>query len=180
MTPASGEEPELRSHPVDYEIDDLLALSKLVPRSKMQMARIAAGSLVILLFFAIIVEAWSLTGIVDWPALGAAFFVSVLLLLFANRRFRAWMLVRVARRNPLYAPPSYAITPGALRISSARGTSDVLWTAFPDVKRAGDRLFIFMSKRQAFIIPRRAFDSDEQFEAFAAAAHERWEARHTP
>jgi hypothetical protein len=52
---------------------------------------------------------------------------------------------------------------------------DARWTAFTEIKRAGDRLFAFMNHRQAYVVPRRAFDSDEQFNAFANAAQERWE-----
>ena len=104
--------------------------------------------------------------------------VASVLLLFSHRQFRAWLFIRFAKRGALYAPPSYAITPGALRISSEKGVSDVRWTAFLDVRRSDDRLFIFMSKRQAFIIPRRAFDSDQDFEAFVTAAEQRWEMRH--
>ena len=174
-----SDEPELKSHPVDHNIDDLLALSKLVPRSARHMLRVAGSAIVIVTFFLIIVDAWQLTGIVDWPALDAALFVSILLLMFSNRRFRAWMWLRLVQRSPLHAAHAYAITPGGLKVSSEKSASEIRWTAVLDVKRTADRLFVFMAKRQAFIIPRRAFDSDDQFEAFAAAAQERWEMRHT-
>jgi hypothetical protein len=65
-----------------------------------------------------------------------------------------------------------------LRVSSPKSRSEIRWTAFPDVRRTDDRLFVFMTKRTVFIIPRRAFDSDSDFEAFAAATHNSWEQRH--
>jgi hypothetical protein len=60
------EEPELRSHPVSYDLDDVIALSKLTPRGPLQMLRVASGAIVILFTFTIVAEVWSLTGIVDW------------------------------------------------------------------------------------------------------------------
>ena len=173
-----SEEPELRSKPVNYDLDDLVALSKLVPRRPLHMFRIAAGALVILLLFTTLVEAWSLTGFVDWPALFAGFFVALLLLLFSNRRFRSWLWLRVARRNPLYAPQTFSLTGDGLRVSSPKGMSELPWTTFRDVKCVDDRLFMFLSDRLAYVVPRRAFDSDAGFQAFAAAAQEGWAKRH--
>jgi len=170
--------PKLQSKAITYEIDDLIALSRLVPRSAIQNLRIAAGALIILLAFTMVAEAWSLTGLIDWTAIVTSVLVAALLLLFSNRQVRSRLWLRFARKSPLYSPHSYEITPGALRISSPKGASDVRWTVFPDVRRVGDRLFVFMTKRQAFIIPLRAFDSTGDFDAFAAAAHDCWEQRH--
>jgi len=170
-----SEQPELWSHPVTYEVDDLVALSKLVPRGPLQVFRLAAGVLVILLLFTTVGEAWALTGWVDWPALFACVFVAGILFLLTNRRVRAGLWLRIMRLGALHAAHSYAITPAALRISSSKGVFDARWTAFTEIKRAGDRLFAFMNHRQAYVVPRRAFDSDEQFNAFANAAQERWE-----
>ena len=108
----------------------------------------------------------------------AALVVAAAVFLFSNRRFRARMWLRIMKLSPLHAPHGYAITPAALRITSSKGVSDIRWSAFPDVKSSGERLFAFMSPRQAFIVPRRAFDSDEQFEAFSSAAEEHWEQSH--
>jgi hypothetical protein len=171
-------EAELRSNPVSYDIDDLIALSKIVPRARAQTYRIAAGAIVILLMLAMVAEAWPLTGLVDWPAVGASLFVASMILLVSNRRIRAWFWLRVARSNPFFVSHSFAITPGGLRVSSPRSRSEVQWAAFPDVKRVDDLLFVFTAKRQAFVIPRRAFESDAEFEAFAAVAQRCWEQRH--
>jgi len=172
------EEPELRSHPVTYDLDDIIALSKLVPRGPLQILRVAAGAIVILFAFIIVTEVWSLTGIIDWSAIMVCLFVAAILLFASNRRVRARFWLRITRLSPLHAAHSYSITPATLRINSSKGQFDVRWTAFTEVKRTTDRLFAFMNHRQAYVVPRRAFDSDEQFEAFAAAAQERWEQSH--
>jgi YcxB-like protein len=104
--------------------------------------------------------------------------VAAILLFVSNRRVRARFWLRVVRLSPLHSEHSYAITPATLQISFPKGVFDVRWTAFTDIKRTADRLFEFMNHRQAYVVPRRAFDSDEQFNAFVAAAQENWEQSH--
>lgn len=166
---------ELESIPVRYDVDDLVALSKLVGRSPRQIIRLCAGAVLILLLFGMFAEVWALTGLIDWPSLLVIGVVAAAALILSNRRVRAHMWLKIAARSPLFGPHSYAIGASALRISSPRTSSEVKWSAFTDVKRTGDRLFLFMSRRQAFIIPARAFHRNEQFEEFAAAAIDRWE-----
>ena len=166
---------ELQSDPVRYEVDDLVALSKLVGRSPQHVVRMAAGGILILLVCAILAEVWALTGLIDWASLSLITIVAFALLIFSNRRLRASMWLRIAARSPLSGPHSYAISASGLRISSPRSASEVRSSAFLDVKRVDDRLFLFMSRRQAFIVPSRAFTSEEEFEAFTAAALECWE-----
>jgi hypothetical protein len=169
------EESELRSHPVDYELDDIVALSKQVPRSPASMARILIVSIVILLMVPIIVQVWWLTGMFDWLSLGIFLILPLAVLLLSNRRVRARLRLMAIRQSPLHAAQSYEITPAALRISSSKGVFDLRWTAFANLKRSADRLFAFVNHPNAYVVPRRAFDSDEQFDAFATAALERWE-----
>jgi acid phosphatase family membrane protein YuiD len=170
--------PELRSHPVTYDLDDLLALSKLTPRSAVQVFRLVAGAVVLLFALIMVVEVWSLTGIIDWMAITTFLFVGVIVLVLSSRRVRAQFWLRVMRLGALHSAHSYAVTPSALRISSSKGVFDARWTAFTDVKRTADRLFAFMNHRQAYVVPRRAFDSDEQFDAFATSAVQCWEQSH--
>jgi len=173
-----SEESELRSKPFNYELDDLVALSKLVGPSRRRMFLVGAGGIVILAVFAMVVQIYSMTGFIDWTAIAVCLFAAVLMVVFTDPRMRSRFWLRLVKRGPFYAPHSYAILPAGLRISSPKSVSDIRWSALPDVKRAGDRLFLFMTKRQAFIIPRRAFDSDEEFKRFITAAEERWKAHH--
>lgn len=166
---------ELQSHAVTYDLDDLVELSKLVPRGPVQVLRLTAAGIAVLFALTIVGEVWSLTGIIDWWAITVFLFAGVAVLFISNRKVRARFWLRVIRQSPLHAAHSYAVTPAGLRISSPKGVFNVRWTSFPEVKRTVDRLFVFMSPRQAYVIPRRAFDSDEQFEAFVSAAEKEWE-----
>lgn len=172
------EEPPLRSKPVTYDADDIIALSKLVPRTPVHIFRIAAGSIVILLMLLVVAEAYALTGMVDWPAIVACLFVAGMVLMLTNRRFRANIWLKLQKRSALHDGHVFEIGPGALLIISPKARSEIPWTTFIDMKVADSRLFLFMSKRLAYVIPRRAFDSDREFEAFTAAARGYWEQRH--
>jgi hypothetical protein len=173
-----SDEPELRSHPVMYDLDDLVALSKLTPRGPLQILRLCAAGIVIIFALTMVGEVWSLTGVIDWTGLISLLFVLVIVLVVCSRRMRARFWLRIMSFSALHSAQSFAITPVALRVSSSKGVFDARWSAFTDIKRSADRLFAFMNHRQAYVVPRRAFDSDEQFQAFAAAAQERWEQSH--
>jgi hypothetical protein len=172
------EGPVLRSKPINYDVDDLVALSKLVPRGPIQMLRLAGGAVVILLVVTITAEAWALTGFIDWSALVIGLVLGGLIMLLSSRRVRARLWIWLRRKSPLYAPQAFEIGSSGLRIHSTKFNSEIPWTTFRDVKIADGRLFVFMTERLAYIVPRRAFDSDAEFDAFAGAAHDAWEQRH--
>lgn len=173
-----SEERSLRSNPINYDVDDLVALSRLVPRGPIHMLRFVAGAVVVLLIVTITAEAWALTGFIDWSALAIGLFLGGLIMLVSSRPMRARLWLRIMRRSPLYAPQIFEVAPSGLRVSSPKLNSEIPWSTFRDVKRADCRLFIFMTQRLAYIVPRRAFDSDADFDDFAAAAHDAWERRH--
>jgi hypothetical protein len=170
--------PTLRSKPINYDLDDLIALSNLVPRTAIHVLRMAAAAIVILLVATIVFEAWALTGMIDWPSLVAGLFVAILIFVISNRRFRAWMWLRLRKRSALYAPSLFELVPGAFRVSSSKLSSEIPWTTIRDVQQMDGRLFVFVTKRLAYIVPRRAFDTDQEFNAFVAAALDAWEQRH--
>ena len=170
--------PELRSHPVNYDVDDLMALSRLVPHGPVQILRMTGAIVVILLVVTVIFEAWALTGFVDWTSLMIGLIIGSLILLFSSRRVRAKLWLKIARRSPLHAAQSFLLAPSALQIASAKATIEIPWTTFRNLKVAEERLFIFMTKRLAYIVPRRAFDSEADYIAFVEAAQQYWAQRH--
>jgi len=172
------EDRELRSHPVDHELDDIVALSRQIPRSPAQIGRIVIGAIILVLMLPILAQFWLLTGTLDWLTLSTFLIIPLAFIIFANRRVRARFRLMAMRQNPLHAAHSYSITPTAFRISSSKGVFDLRWTAFANIKRSDDRLFAFVNSRNAYIVPRRAFDTDEQFEEFGNAALAFWEQSH--
>ena len=56
---------------------------------------------------------------------------------------------------------------------SSRTTETIcLWSAIDWISVTRDHLYFFLDTTQAFIVPRRAFESDERFQAFVAQARQ--------
>jgi hypothetical protein len=90
----------------------------------------------------------------------------------------AWALEKAARRDGLLREQVLTASHDVFRAESTRGKTEVRWSAIPWIVEGDGRLFVYSTSRLAFIIPRRAFGSDAEFGAFAAAAEERWRAHH--
>ena len=67
------------------------------------------------------------------------------------------------------------ISPDGLVATSPRGEAKLKWTSFARIVSAPDYLYFYLGKRIATIIPRRAFSSQAESEAFFRAAKE-WHA----
>jgi hypothetical protein len=52
------------------------------------------------------------------------------------------------------------------------------WSKIREVAVRGSRVFLFTTPRCAIIIPRRRFETEDDFHAFSSAAREHWEQRH--
>ena len=104
--------------------------------------------------------------------------VTFLLLYRFGSDIRAWALEVAARRSGVLREQVMTVADGVFRAESERGKTEVRWTVIPRVQRAHERLFVFSTPYLAFIVPRRAFADEAAFDAFAAAAEERWTAHH--
>lgn len=108
--------------------------------------------------------------------------VLLLLIYLALHRFgsnlTAWTLARAIRREGLLRDQTMTVAEDCFRAESSRGKTEVRWSAIPRVHLDETRLFVFSTRRLVFIIPERAFDSREGFEAFGAAAQQRWKQHH--
>jgi hypothetical protein len=108
------------------------------------------------------------------PAVGVAIVLAALG--SATGRALTWRLR--LRRNRLYAPQTFVISDSAFQILSSTGELTLPWTSILSIKRANERLFLFITRYSAYIVPRRAFETEEEFANFAAAAAERWKSSH--
>jgi len=72
-----------------------------------------------------------------------------------------------------------AISDAGLRDSGSQGDSVTPWKAIREVTRSEDRLFIFTGPAEAHIVPRRAFGSAAEMEAFAKEVEGRRDAERT-
>ena len=90
----------------------------------------------------------------------------------------AWTIARLARQNDLLREQTMTVAEDCFRAESSRGKTEVRWSAIPRIHQEEARLFVYSTKRQAFIIPERAFANRDEFLAFADAANRRWKQHH--
>lgn len=85
----------------------------------------------------------------------------------------AWGRVQ---RAGLVGPQRAAIEAAGLRVTSAKGETMARWSGVGEVVRGPGAILVFVAPRVAFVVPRRAFEGDAAFDAFAEAAGARWRA----
>jgi hypothetical protein len=90
-------------------------------------------------------------------------------------RLHGEVAFRMARREGLLVPQRVELTGDGLKGTSEKGETLTRWSGVKEVVRTEGHVFIFISRRTAFMAPRRAFPSHADFDAFAreAAEHHR-------
>ena len=84
-----------------------------------------------------------------------------------------------AKRRGFLGPVQISISERGVSIESHKIDSLVRWPAIRRVRRFQNRLFLFLTATSAFVVPRRAFQSDTEFETFADEADKCWRSRLT-
>ena len=159
----------LRTLPVEYNVEDYVALGRLIRPNWRQPARIILFVAAAILIFLSVAQL-ALEMPVDWWDLAETVSICFLLLIFLSDGVQARLMRRQTRRNPLYAPQQFAAEDEGLRVSSAHGEAFTRWGSLDRMERQGDRLFFFVSKRCAYILPIRAFARQSEFDEFASFA----------
>ena len=165
--------------PFRYDRADFIALADLGrPRIVTWLFRVAwvlfaiAGLLIAVCVFAGCTRA--LIYLVPLAALLTAF----LLLHRHGAKLSGWAIGRAARRNGLLREQVMTVADDCFRAESSRGKTEIRWSAVPKIRETEGRLFVYLTRRQAFIVPRRAFEADDDFSAFAQAAKHHWKQHH--
>jgi hypothetical protein len=168
-------DPVLRSNAVDYTVEDLQALARHVEGSPVRHLRLLAFLLFVLAIPTIAFElSFAPSEFRLWP-IGLQLALGMIFWLMSSSRFRAHLWLNLASKSPLYAAHRFGVTSAAFLVMSDKVKSEVKWSAMPKVVLDDERLFLFMSGRFAYIVPRRAFDGEMDFQAFTASAMEEWE-----
>ena len=166
---------EYRPAEVTYSAADIATLNMMIWKFWLVFIAIITAVLIAVSIILPLLDGYSVAdsiSTVDWP------FTSVVILILI-----AWLVVvtvfgywRRARKG-LHGPIQFALTHEGLRFRSRQMEGVAFWQSIKSVKNKGGRLYLFISARVAFIIPRRAFDSEAAFDAFVAEAQERWQTR---
>jgi hypothetical protein len=159
--------------PVTYSLGDFYALT--VQGWRVWLGIVAAIALLLYLLpvALALADGWTLEwamATADWilPTIAIAFLIAFIVAIVA---IKYWLAVR----RGLIEPTTILATPDGLEIASARIHSSVKWAAITRIVRTRSRVFLFLAPRAAVISPRRSFDSDEQFEAWAVHAERLWQ-----
>ena len=170
---------EPQTLPFRYDRSDFVALAELGrPRIVSWLFRLAwalmalAGVLIVICLLA-----GSSRVLIYLPVL-AIILVAYLLLYRYGAHIGAWAIDRVARRDDLLREQRLTVADDCFRAESTRGKTEVRWSAIPRIQVEEPRLFVYSTRRQAFIIPRRAFASGADFDAFVQATQEHWKRHH--
>lgn len=94
----------------------------------------------------------------------------------------AWIILVVVfgywwrSRKGLLGPISFALSSEGVSFRNQKMNGLVFWSAIKSIRTKGNRTFLFISRRSAFIFPRRAFETETDFRAFTATAQDYWSA----
>ena len=165
--------------PVLYDRGDYAALQKLAAPRALPLLMFAAVILLLIIFLLMLLL-YLLAGRVLWRetivALGALGVFTLLAGWIPGLKVRLTM--HAARDTGAALAQTFTIEDEFWRAESDRGITKSRWSAVPRIERDQQRLFVFNGPRTAFIVPRRVFASDAEFEAFVAAVEERWKRVH--
>ena len=169
---------QFRCKPFNVDLDDLVALAGQVDQSSMRWFRWGAVAILLLVAVTVVLEQTAERPYLDWTLVGVGLFCALGTLVVSSVRFRGWLWLKFARRRPLHGPQTYALLSDGVQISAEKGKTEIPWTSLHHVTCEEGRLFLFLAERLAFVVPRRAFDSDAEFEAFAGEVQTQWKKLH--
>lgn len=75
------------------------------------------------------------------------------------------------RRSKFGGTQQVALSPEMLLVSGPLGDTRVPWAMVENVRVVGDTLLLYLTRRSAFLVPARCFESAAAFDQFAASAN---------
>ncbi len=95
----------------------------------------------------------------------------IALVYFSSNRLAERSIARAVRHDPaLQDKRSVSLSPEALSAGTAGNTRTFPWSAVARIVEEGDEAFLFVSEKEALIVPKRAFADAGQFKAFVDTA----------
>ena len=111
-----------------------------------------------------------------WTLVGLAVFEGFLITFFVGnpRKFLARRVRRFVaapqNKKRFTGWRKCSIAPDGVRLRQEEGSMTLKWTAVLRIAQNDDYVFLYTTSRNALIVPRRPFASDEQFQQFVATA----------
>ena len=110
-----------------------------------------------------------------WPLFIGPVLFAVFAVPYINWRTRtaARRLLGEGRNEGFYGECEVILEPEGIRETRPSGSTTRNWSAVERVAVTPQHLFVYTSGIEAFVVPRRAFDTDADFSRFASAIAER-------
>jgi len=161
---------------VTYSAADIAAMNLALWKFWLSLIAILAAVLVAVPVVLVVIDGYPLVGsiaAVDWPFTGIVMLFVVIWLIVATVLKYWW-----SGRSGLLGPIQFSLTREGVSFRNRQVEGVAFWTTIRAVESAGNRVFLFINRRTAFIVPRRAFESDTDFGTFVSEAKRLWESNH--
>ena len=159
---------------VTYSAGDLLALNLVIWPFWVSVLAVIAALLVFVPMILLLISGYPLGDSIvafDWSFAGLVLLILIGWLIAASVFGYVWR-----RWKGLHGPIVFALTEVGVNFRDRQMEGVVYWDGIKSVRLQGGRIFLFVGRKSALIIPRRAFGSNAEFDAFVSAAKERWKA----
>ena len=165
------------SEPLIYNRDDFVALARQIRQERMQLYSHIAIGLVGLMIVTFGLN-WLIGLALPWWQVGLGLIAAALLWALASPQVQGLLIRYSAHRMRNLDPLSFAVVAEGFEARSDRGHSLVKWSAVHSIAVDDARLFVLILRDSAYIVPRRAFAADADFDAFVRATRECWKMHH--
>jgi hypothetical protein len=163
---------------VTYSAGDILALNLAIWRFWASVIAAIAALLVVAPIVLLLISGYPPRASIaayDWSFAGLILLILVGWLLAVSLLGYGWR-----RWQGLHGPILFALTETGVSFRNRQLQGSMYWDGIKAVRVRGGRIFVFAGRRSALIIPRRAFDGDGQFQAWADRAQGYWRAARGP
>lgn len=167
----------LASGDVTYTSEDFFVFARKFGERSLHYYRIASAVLAGLMVLTLVLD-WALGQPLPIWQTELGFIAAAGLWALSTGRLQGRIVAKHARKIGAAVTQVFTVCAEGFEARGPSETSLTKWSDVPELEIIEDRLFVFMARNKAFIVPRRAFASDADFQGFVAAAREYWKVHH--
>jgi len=135
----------------------------------------AASLLVLVVFFEVGLPILTGDGVAE-AFTKANFYVAIpmMLIVLAIAGIAPIIQLRARKKQGWDIPMLVRLSDDGISVDHPKGGQRMIWNALRKVRATRDRLFLFTTPACAFIIPKRCFESEAEFQRWIAYSEQRW------
>lgn len=173
-----SEELDARAHknPVEvtYSAADIAAMNLVLWKFWLGLIAVIAAAVIALPIIFALIDGYPFVdaiAMINWAFTGLVILILAIWLILATALKYWW-----SGRKGLLGPIQFGLKQEGVSFRSRQMEGVAFWKTIKAVKSVGNRAYLFISRRTAFIVSLRAFDGNAEFDAFVSEAKERWQA----